>query len=157
MYSLLYRHQLQLQNLLKINWSSARIGNFSNLQNSRQRDFHFTSRRKILMVGLPGHFFLCVSLQGGRAGNPHPDPKHRWLLWPVWRGEVCHPVRAGGLLHSRKWHLARQGWHHHWAQIPPQLLGPHHREVCARPLHPPGYCLTPLCVNVAHAHWPFWS
>lgn len=73
----------------------------------------------------------AVSPQGGRDGDPHPHPKHGRLLRPVWRGEVCHPVRAGGLLHSGERHPARQGRHHHWAQISPQLLRPHHREVCA--------------------------
>lgn len=93
----------------------------------------------IIEENFDGWCDLTVSSpQGGRAGDPHPDPEHRGLLRPVWRGEVCHPVRAGGLLHSGERHPAGQGRHHHRAQIPPQLLRPHHREVCVLFIQPLG-------------------
>lgn len=79
------------------------------------------------------HLLTCfiTSHQGGWPGDSHPHPKHRRLLRPVRRGEVCHPVRAGGLLHGGEWHPAGQGRDNHRAQVSLELLGPHHREVCA--------------------------
>lgn len=92
------------------------------------------------------HPLTVSSSQGGRPGDPHPHPEHGRFLRSVRWGEVRHAVRAGGLLHGRERHPAGQGWNHHRAQVPPQLLQPHHREV-----------RVPLRGSPAASTWPHFT
>ena len=64
---------------------------------------------------------IVIGFQEKWRSHPHQNSEYWWLLWSVWRGEICYTCRIGTTLHRRKKPTQRKEWPCHWAEISTQL------------------------------------
>lgn len=76
---------------------------------------------KLIFFFSPSFFSLCNKWQAKWSCHPYQDPEHRWLLWPVWRREVCHLGWVSSVLHGTPWTAQREEWWCYRVEVSTQL------------------------------------
>ena len=72
---------------------------------------------------------VSQSFQTQWWSHSHQNSEHWWLLWPVWRWEVCNSLRAGPVLHGKPGAAKGEEWRSHRTPLSPQLCWSNHGKV----------------------------